>query len=213
MEGKVEKTQSIVNLVKALIKAQQGFAALEKSKTAKYASSTYLYADLDDMKKATMPSLEKNGLTLNFFPSNINGVPHLEALLVHESGEYIQSRYPITPDKAGLQGVGAAFTYLKRYFWGSILSLYEDENDDNFSEPGEAPIKKTTQKEVNFVEEKINERQLSELRKELTGQKALFEQILSDCSIEKITDLPSKKFDYIMGYVKQEKIDKKLVGV
>lgn len=131
----MEKSQSIVKLTLALISAQSQFEKLERNKKGAFST----YADLDSMKNSTMPALKANGLTLNFFPHTEGGVNYMQALLAHESGEYIICRYQVCPEKPGMQGMGAAWTYLKRYMWGAICSLYDDGNDDAMEE---VPVEK-----------------------------------------------------------------------
>lgn len=221
----MEKSESIVNLTKALIKAQSKFGQLAKNKRNTHLN--YNYADLDSMKNATMPSLKEHGLTLNFFPANIDGVAHLEALLIHESGEYILSRYPVTPEKPGMQGTGAAITYLKKYIWGAVFSLYDDENDDdvggNGNKPEERPYEynqapqKTSGSKAPIAEApkpvestgKISTNQALALMKEIGDNKDLLDQILSGNKISGIQDLPSKNFNNVLGFVQQVRVNRK----
>jgi len=160
----MEKSDSIVNIIKALSDAQSEFAELKKNKYNSHLK--YYYADLDSMKNSTMPSLKKHGLTLNFFPETCDGINYMKACLMHTSGEYIFTRYAVLPEKQGMQGTGSAFTYLKRYMWGSIFSLYDDENDDaveetinsNSVEKEISPKENLSQNQLNFLAGLLNQR-------------------------------------------------------
>ncbi len=187
----MEKSESIVNLTKALIKAQSQFGELKKNK--KNSHLNYSYADLDSMKNATMPALKNNGLTLNFFPAIIDNIPHLQAWLIHESGEYIIGRYPVSPEKPGMQGTGAAITYLKRYIWGAVFSLYEDENDDAIEESVKKG--KISDKDPYEYKTTVSTQQAQQVVDAFNGMSDLWAQIAEPLKIKGASELPAHKFN------------------
>src|SRR3954469_25544525 len=106
----MEKSESIVNIAKALIAFHKEAPMIKKSAENPYFRSKY--ADLASIIKEVEPILTKNGLTFSQFPSGQN---ELVTILMHESGEFIQSAYTMIPAKNDPQGLGSAITYQKRY--------------------------------------------------------------------------------------------------
>lgn len=116
-------------LAKALIrfhKATAGFEADKKGNRSNYAS---IGAVINNVKEAS-----KYGLTftqpVDFDERHI----FVRTIVMHESGEKIESRYPvIVDDFTNNQKVGGAITYAKRYALASIFGTekgVEDQDDD-----------------------------------------------------------------------------------
>lgn len=128
----MEKSESIVNIAKALIAFHKEAPMIKKSADNPYFKSKY--ADLASIIKEVEPILTKNGLTFTQLPSGQN---ELVTILMHESGEFIQSSYTMIPAKNDPQGLGSAITYQKRYALAAILGLkLEDEDDDGNAASG-----------------------------------------------------------------------------
>jgi ERF superfamily len=111
----------MLNLLPALIKAKQAFAAIPKDKKGNYDK----YSSLDAVLAATEPALLENGLILSHQISE----GCLRTILYHSSGELIESviKLPEIPDP---QKVGSAITYYRRYSICCLLSVCADEDDD-----------------------------------------------------------------------------------
>lgn len=89
------------------------------------------FASLGNVVSAVRPILNKHGLVYAQFPTNIDGAPALETMLIHaESGEDIAAVTPLILAKNDPQGYGSALTYARRYALLSILGLVGDEDDD-----------------------------------------------------------------------------------
>ena len=95
------------------------------------------FASLGNVVSAVRPVLNKHGLVYAQFPTNIDGAPALETMLIHaESGEDIAAVTPLILAKSDPQGYGSALTYARRYALLSILGLVGDEDDDaNAAQP------------------------------------------------------------------------------
>ena len=95
------------------------------------------FASLGNVVSAIRPVLNKHGLVYAQFPTNIDGAPALETMLIHaESGEDIAAVTPLILAKNDPQGYGSALTYARRYALLSILGLVGDEDDDaNAAQP------------------------------------------------------------------------------
>lgn len=97
------------------------------------------FVSLGGVVAAVRPVLNKHGLVYAQFPTNIDGAPALETMLIHaESGEGIAAVTPLILAKNDPQGYGSALTYARRYALLSILGLVGDEDDDaNSAQPTE----------------------------------------------------------------------------
>ena len=138
-----ERSDSISQLAAALAHAQGGFPALSKnckvdvSKGGKFLY-TFFYADLTEIVRVTTPVLMKHGLAI----VHVNGVSvdglHLDTYLVHESGEWMRSRFIIMPGEGSdIKDVGGLITYSKRYNLTGLLNISaEDDNDANAGASG-----------------------------------------------------------------------------
>lgn len=128
----MNKSSSIAKLADALSKAQAEMPVVKMN-----ASNPFLknkYADLGAVIETSRPILAKNGLSISQFPTSENDKLGITSILMHTSGEWIESTIVITPtDSKGLsyaQAAGVAISYLRRYGWASILGLYADEDTD-----------------------------------------------------------------------------------
>ena len=136
----MNRSESITEIAKALL-AFNG----EVNKIAKDANNPMFrnnYATLDQIITEIRPLLQKNGLSILQIPAGNNETLTLKTLLLHESGEYLESdEFTLAPmaqviDKTTKekaitpQSVGSAITYARRYSLLSFLSLNTGEDDD-----------------------------------------------------------------------------------
>lgn len=131
----MNRSDQINELAAALAKAQGEMKPPTKNKTAKIAtksggSYSYKYSDLADTIEASKP-LSTNGLSctqvINMSPSL-----NLEAVLMHSSGQWISSTYPLTLSGTP-QEFGSQLTYARRYLISCLLGIAADEDDDGAS--------------------------------------------------------------------------------
>lgn len=90
------------------------------------------YADLSSVWECIRATLSKNGLAvvqrLDVQGEKLQTV--LVTMLIHKSGEFITSTYPIKPIKDDPQGLGSAITYARRYALSAMVGVVADEDDD-----------------------------------------------------------------------------------
>lgn len=146
------KSESIGALAKALAAAQLEIRGAEKDSKNPFFKSTY--ADLHSVWEACHYALNNCGLSVTqvcdtrdssgeikkTFTQNsgeraeISDTPDpkvvLITILMHESGEYISSTYPVIPIKKDPQGLGSALTYARRYSLAAICGVCAIEDDD-----------------------------------------------------------------------------------
>ena len=122
----MQKSESITNIAKALILFHVKMGEVYKDAKNPFFKSSY--ATLSNIQDAIKEPLIESGLTVCQFPTDNHG---LTTLILHESGEYLQSEYTMTPVKNDPQGIGSCITYQKRYALVSALNLnVQDEDDD-----------------------------------------------------------------------------------
>lgn len=124
------------NLYSALAKAQGSIKSPTKNKHVNYKDKNnrtidYSYADLTACYEACIPELSKNGLAITHIFTTINNVFGLATLLTHESGQTLETFYPMrNPTSVPPQAFGSDITYAKRYSLCSIVGFAADEDDD-----------------------------------------------------------------------------------
>jgi len=125
----MNKSDSIVNLAKALSIAQSQFTSVPRNCENPYFKSKY--ADLGAIMDMAREPLSKNGLSVSQYPSTTeSGWARVETVLMHESGEWTSSTIDLKPAKSDPQGIGSAITYGRRYGVSAILGLATEDDDD-----------------------------------------------------------------------------------
>ena len=128
------KSESVVNLTKALIKAKRLFAPLLRNKENpgfKRGNETSKYADLAAVIEATETPLLDNGLVISQLPHNDGDRIGVQTVLLHESGEFLEHTFtlPIAVQNAQT-GVGAV-TYARRVSMKAVLGVSDEDDDGN----------------------------------------------------------------------------------
>ncbi len=129
----MKKSESIAALAKSLSQFQAKVKQPLKDKDNPFFKSKYV--PLENVVEAITETSGEFGLSFIQFPLNdANGRVGITTLLMHESGEWIESE-PIfaTPAKQDAQGAGSVITYLKRYSLSAIFGITSDEDDDGNS--------------------------------------------------------------------------------
>ena len=117
----MKKSESICELAKALAKVQASLVPAKRDSTNPYFNSTY--ADLSSVWESCRETLAKNGLCV--IQGNSVGAEKtliVETILIHESGQWVQSELCLPLSKADPQGVGSAMTYGRRYGLANIVA-------------------------------------------------------------------------------------------
>lgn len=116
-------------LAQALLAFQAEGVKLQKDKINPAFKSRYLSGE--GLFSHVMPVLNACELVLMQMPCLVEGVPSLTTRIIHaNTGDSIESTMPLTIDKQGTQGFGAALTYARRYALMSMLGLVADEDTD-----------------------------------------------------------------------------------
>lgn len=88
------------------------------------------YADLAEIRDTVMPVLSKYGIALVQFTQIGSAGFYLVTRLMHESGEMIESRFPLPDNVEKPQQMGSAITYARRYTMAAICGITAEEDDD-----------------------------------------------------------------------------------
>lgn len=125
----MRKSENIAELAKALCDFQAEKETVKRDGVNPYHSSAY--ATFDQIVKVTSPLLSKHGLAVTQpIETQENGDVILTTVLLHKSGEWIESDVKLLVDKNNMQGLGSAITYARRYGFSSILGLATEADDD-----------------------------------------------------------------------------------
>lgn len=123
----MRRSETIAALAAALAKAQGEMENAAKDKVNPHFRAKY--ADLGNIWDAIRAPLAKNGLSVVQLPFNDEtGNVRLTTLLMHASGEWIETTFYLPPTKQDAQGVGSALTYMKRYALTGMGVAPEDDD-------------------------------------------------------------------------------------
>lgn len=131
------RSEGIGQLVGALAKAQGSYEPIRKNRTVTVkmkSGGTYdfRYATLDAVLDATRTALAVNGLAITATISD----KLLTVLLMHESGEWLQSVAPLPMPGGDWQAYGSAITYARRYLISTMLGVSSESDDDGVAASG-----------------------------------------------------------------------------
>ena len=118
------------NIATAFIKAQSEMSAPKKDNSNPFFKSKY--ADLNSVLEAVMKPLHNNGIAVLQPTVCIDGRNYVKTILLHESGEMLESFTEILYAKVNdAQGQGSGITYARRYGLQSLCGVGADDDDGN----------------------------------------------------------------------------------
>ena len=151
----MRKSESIVELSKALAKFQEEVKQPLKDKNNPFFKSKYV--PLENVVEAITDVAPKNGLSfVQWALNDENGRVGVATMLMHESGEWIEfDAVHMKADKETAQGAGALITYLKRYSLSAVFGITSDQDDDGNGASGNKAPKSATQAEIGNLKKEI----------------------------------------------------------
>lgn len=125
------QSQEIGELAAALAAAQATFTFAAKDSTAAMGSAgKRKYADLQSVLEAVRDGLTANGLAVIQAPMPADNGIKLRTTLAHKSGQWMASELCLPQDKmGGVQGMGSALTYARRYALAAMVGIAQDDDD------------------------------------------------------------------------------------
>lgn len=128
------------NIATALLKAQAEMSNPKKGSSNPYFKSKY--ADLNSVREAVIPVLNAHEISVLQPMVNIDGKNFVKTVLIHVSGETIESFTEIVYAKTNdAQAQGSGITYARRYGLQSLVCVGADDDDGNAA--SEPPKKKS----------------------------------------------------------------------
>jgi hypothetical protein len=121
------KTSDAINeLATALAAAQAEMKNAPLNKTNPHFKSRY--ADLAGIRDTVTPALTRHGIAIVQGTDTTDSGIVVVTRLIHKSGQWMESRFPISYDKP--QAMGSAYTYARRYSLSAMCAISADEDDD-----------------------------------------------------------------------------------
>lgn len=122
------QSESINELITALVSAQAEFSAVPKGSVNPFFKSKY--AALPEVVATAGPVLAKHGLAVSQFITYDETGDLLMTHLLHTSGQYMAYAMKLHMVKADPMAQGSATTFARRYAYMACLGLVADEDDD-----------------------------------------------------------------------------------
>lgn len=206
------RSEQIDLLATALAKAQSEMPTAGLNSENPYFKSSY--ADLSEVVKVSRPCLTKNGLSVTQqVLINEDGSTLLHTVLMHSSGQWLETVMRVLPPKNDIQTFGSYITYLRRYSYAALTGVVVSGDDDD----GE--ISQATSREVfakgTALNHKYNPRenspevitpeQRTELELELVEVPDVAEMLLEGLKIQNISDMPKQKYSASIRRVREIK--------
>lgn len=139
-------------ITKAIIEAQKEMGNAIKDSSNPFFKSKY--ADLNAIREACMPVLNKHGIAVLQPTAVFDGKNYIKTILLHESGESIESLTEIVYSKANdAQAQGSGITYARRYGLQSMVNVGAEDDDGN---KASVPAKEEKKELVMLTDEQFS---------------------------------------------------------
>jgi len=170
------------NIATALLKAQMEMGDAKKSSQNPYFKSSY--ADLNAVREACIPILNKHGIVVLQPMVRIGASNFVKTLLLHESGEELESVTEIIiKDLTSAQAQGSGITYARRYGLQAFINVgaVDDDGAEASKPKPKPPIEK---KWLN-----IGDPQFEKIKTKLIEKTISMDEVKSFFNLSKTTEL------------------------
>ena len=179
LQERWEKTQARKAFDEAISEAKAEIPLVLKNRKGHNATK---YADFAAIAATVDPIISKHGLSYRFRTTQTDTRINVTCVLSHKAGHSeettLSGQADVTGNKNAIQAIGSTLTYLQRYSLVQMLGIAASEDDDGAASSGGA----------------ITEDQVQELNALMLDVKADTTRFLKYLKIEKLADLPAKKF-------------------
>ncbi len=117
----------MIEIAKAMLEVQKAIKPALKGAENPFFKSKY--ATLESVWDACRGALQANGISVIQGGAVVDGKPCMKTILLHESGESIESIYLMAPAKDDPQAMGSAITYMRRYSLASMVGVVTTDDD------------------------------------------------------------------------------------
>lgn len=206
----MNKSEDLTELAKALSSAQKVMANPLTDQSNPFFKSQFL--SLAALMDAVRPIAEYGLSYTQIVGRSSDGVYNLQTVLMHSSGQYITSEYPIIcKDMTDPQKFGGAVSYARRYALQAIVGITGDKDDDGnlASQPGKNPPQKAeTQEKIgpDLARSLIALVPIPELDNIKNGIYRAF-------NINRIEDIPKNQFQRVCDGLRKKFEDKEEVAI
>lgn len=150
----MKTSDTVAAIAAALAQAQSEIKNIEKGKVNPHFKSRY--ADIADGLEVIRPILSKNKIAL-VQATNYNadtGIFMLNTRLIHSSGEWIESSYPL-PASGKAAEIGSAITYARRYAAFALVGVAGTDEDVDGSDAADTKpqVAKRTKSDPEVLKE------------------------------------------------------------
>jgi|SRR5579859_708941 len=205
------QSDSVVNIIPALLKAQTKLDIAEKSRKSGGGGRSWKYADWATIVDASRKPLVDNKLCISQRIKILEGQMVLATTLFHESGEWLESLMPLwVANTASAQDIGSRLTYFKRYAYVAIIGLVTDDEDDDGArdrminqEYHTSPKPQAAQKITSPAA--LTEKQLGVLEYELRGEDSMLDSLFAKFEISSLKDFPPSMYDATITRIREIK--------
>lgn len=125
----MKHSESIKDIALALSLAQAAMGPAVKGRTNPHFRSTY--ADLASYIEASRDALAAQGLAISQGCEAQGAAVRITTLLLHKSGEWLESTLELPATKEDPQGIGSAISYGRRYALAAMLNMGAEDDDGN----------------------------------------------------------------------------------
>lgn len=207
------RSVDINELAKALSSAQGEFPRIPYNRTT--ATWNDEYSDLDITLHLIRPILSKFELAFSQWCEALNdGGTILHTVLMHSSGQWIESRIKIAPTRNDIKTFDSVMADHKRQQCFSLLGLtVEGDVKDDHGEIAMNDLhdeiasgKDVIIKKPKEAYESLTQEQLDELEEELSGYPDLAEEILQKYKLRGLSDMPRSKYRFCIDQVRKFKM-------
>lgn len=206
------QSEHVNELVAAFAKAQSEYPSIGNNRVNPFFKSEY--ADFDSIMCVIRPIISKHGLSLVQYTKIDEPTQSrtLHTRLYHSSGQWLESRERIIPEKNDDQKWASTVTFKKRHQAMAILNVtidkdkYDDDAEENVKESRVANLKGTatnhTYEPVEQRYETINALEHQQLTEALQGWPDFAKAILSTYKISTLADLPRARYAHVIQQVR-----------
>jgi hypothetical protein len=189
------RSETIGKLALALSKAQGAMDGATKGSHNSFFKSNY--ADLAAVWAACREPLSKNELAVVQITEQAERGITIVTTLIHSSGEWIESRLNVKPQKEDPQALGSAISYGRRYALAAMVGIYQTDDD---AEAAMNIAAATPQ-----VAAKITARQAHQLADMIADCGVSVDQFLDFFAISELEELPLDKFEKAQKMLNKKK--------
>jgi hypothetical protein len=187
----VNTSEQINEIAKALAAAQGEMKNAFLNKVNPHFKSKY--ADLAGIRDAVTPALSKHGIAVVQGTEMDGERLVVTTRLVHASGQWFESRFPIAIDKP--QAMGSSYTYAKRYSLAAICNIAADEDDDANAASDSKPVAMPSVQGTNGASKAGNRATYDKLIQGIRNAPTV--KLLGDWHKENVTEIDKLPPDWV----------------